>query len=84
MKGTMKNVTVETVLGRAMTDADFQEELFSDPEEIGRKIGLTESDIAILKSVDQKAFFKFKEKLDSQFTRSPVTTIFCIPPDIST
>jgi hypothetical protein len=84
MRGTMKNVTIETVLGRCMTDADFQEKIFSNPEGIGRKIGLTESDIDVLKNVDQKAFFEFREKLDSQFTRSPVTTIFCIPPDIST
>jgi hypothetical protein len=68
---------IEQALGHAMVDAAFQERLFSDPEGVGREIGLDEKDIELLKSMDKESFVMFREKLDTQMMKEPGVILFC-------
>ncbi|KYK36941.1 MAG: hypothetical protein HXS48_11765 [Theionarchaea archaeon] len=71
------NTRIEQALGHAMLDATFQEELFGDPERVGREIGLSEEDITLLKTMDVNDFVAFKEKLDVNMAKLPIIPIFC-------
>jgi hypothetical protein len=73
----MKTPNIEQVLGHAMLNADFREQLFSDPENCGREAGLNEADIAFLKRMDRKTFAAFKDKLSNQLMKNASVVIFC-------
>lgn len=71
------NMTIEQALGHAMLDSTFQNELFSNPEKVGKEIGLSQEDINLLKSMDALDFSEFREKLNTQLEKLPIVPIFC-------
>lgn len=73
----MMNMTIEQALGHAMLDPAFQNELFSNPEKVGKEIGLSAEDINLLKSMDAMDFSEFREKLNTQLEKLPIVPIFC-------
>jgi hypothetical protein len=54
----MTTATVQTLLARAMTDADFRELLFSDPDEVLAGHDLTAAELATLKNLPRAEFDK--------------------------
>ncbi len=68
---------LEQALGHAMLDAAFQEELFGNPESIGRELGLTDEDIALLKTMDMNEFTQFRDRLNANLEKLPIVPIFC-------
>ncbi len=60
-----------------MIDPDFQEKLFSNPEKLGKIVGLNESGIKIIKNIDNKIFSGFLSKLDSKLIKDAAEIIFC-------
>lgn len=76
-QGGEVNTMIEQALGHAMLDATFQEELFSYPERIGREIGLSEEEIALLKTLDENDFTEFRKNLNANLGKLPIVPIFC-------
>lgn len=76
-EGEIAHARIEQVLGKAMLDEGFQETLFTDPEKVGRELGLNESGIALVKKIDRKAFKEFKKRLDAKLLRDAAAIIFC-------
>ena len=68
---------IEQVLGHAMLDAAFQEEIFGNPEKVGKELGLSEEDIALLKTMNVNDFEEFRDKLNGQLEKLPIVPIFC-------
>ncbi|MGD2247737.1 MAG: Os1348 family NHLP clan protein [Candidatus Methanofastidiosia archaeon] len=68
---------IEQALGRAMLDADFQNELFGNPDEVGRKVGLSDEEIALLKKMNVKDFAQFRDNLNTSLGKLPIVPIFC-------
>lgn len=68
---------IEQVLGKAMVDIKFQEKLFKDPEKVGKELGLNESGIELIKSLDKKSFESFIKKLDAKLLIEAATVSFC-------
>lgn len=68
---------LEQALGHAMLDAAFQKELFGNPESIGRELGLTDEDIALLKTMDMNEFTQFRDRLNANLEKLPIVPIFC-------
>lgn len=68
---------IEQALGRAMLDAAFQDELFGNPEIVGREIGLSEEEIALLKTMDVNDFAAFTDRLNANLSKLPIIPIFC-------
>lgn len=76
-QGSEVNTMIEQALGHAMLDAAFQEELFSHPERVGREIGLSEEEIALLKTLDENDFTEFRKNLNANLGKLPIIPIFC-------
>lgn len=68
---------IEQALGRAMLDADFQNELFGNPEKVGREAGLSDEEIALIKTMNTKDFAQFRDNLNNSLEKLPVVPIFC-------
>jgi hypothetical protein len=77
MKEEVNTMYLEQALGHAMLDAAFQEELFGDPERVGRELGLADEDITLLKTMDMNEFTDFREKLNVNMSKLPIVPIFC-------
>ena len=76
-KGEITHSRMEQTLGKAILDEDFREKLFSDPDGIGKKLGLNEEGINLIKNLDQQAFSKFKATLREDLMKSAAVVIFC-------
>ncbi len=77
MEKEVNTMYLEQALGRAMLDAAFQEELFGNPERIGSELGLTDEDIAVLKTMDMNEFTEFRDQLNANLEKLPIVPIFC-------
>lgn len=76
-KGEITHSKMEQTLGKAILDEDFRKKLFSDPDGIGRKLGLNKEGIELIKNMDQQAFTKFKAMLREDLMKSAAVIIFC-------
>ncbi len=65
----MSQNAVSQIIGRAVTDADFRETLFSNPEQALQGYDLTEDDKEALKNLKQEDLEDFSTKLDSRITK---------------
>lgn len=65
----MSQNAVSQIIGRAVTDADFRETLFSNPEQALQGYDLTEDDKEALKNLKQEDLEEFSTKLDSRITK---------------
>ncbi len=65
----MSQDAVSQIIGRAVTDADFRETLFSNPEQALQGYDLTEDDKEALKNLKQEDLEEFSTKLDSRITK---------------
>lgn len=76
-KGEITHVKIAQTLGKAMLDPEFQKMLFSDPERVGKKLGLNESGIEMIKKMDRNIFAEFSRALDSKLMKDAAVIIFC-------
>ena len=69
---TMSQGTVESILGRLITDAQFRGEFLAAPIEVGRRRGFDASDdeLALLASVDPIALQAIAGCLDPKIVRA--------------
>ncbi len=65
----MSQDAVSQIIGRAVTDADFRETLFSNPEQALQGYDLTDDEQEALKNLKQEDLEDFSTKLDSRITK---------------
>jgi len=65
----MAQDAVSQIIGRAVTDADFCETLFSNPEQALEDYNLTDDEKEALKNLKQEDLEDFSTKLDSRITK---------------
>jgi len=65
----MSQDTISQIIGRAVTDADFRETLFSNPEQALEDYNLTDDEREALKNLKQEDLEDFSTKLDSRITK---------------
>jgi hypothetical protein len=61
---------VQEVIGKAVTDSEFREALFANPDEALAGYELTEDEIAALKSVDAETMESFAGSLDERISKA--------------
>lgn len=76
-EGEITHAKIAQTLGKAMVDQEFQEILFSDPERVGKELGLNKSGIELLREIDRKAFIEFSRNLSSRLMKDATAIIFC-------
>ena len=65
----MSQDAVSQIIGRAVTDADFREILFSNPEQALEDYDLTEDEEEALTNLKQEDLEDLSTKLDSRITK---------------
>lgn len=76
-KGEITHAKIEQVLGKAMVDDSFRNRLFREPEKVGEELGLNESSIKVLQSIEPRSFDEFGKRLSSSLLKDAALIIFC-------
>lgn len=66
----MSKEAVQAVIGKAVTDGKFREELFANPDQALSGYELTEAEIAALKNVDAETLESFAGTLDERISKA--------------
>jgi hypothetical protein len=66
----MSKEAVQAVIGKAVTDSKFREELFANPEQALSGYELTEAEMAALKNVDAETLESFAGTLDERISKA--------------
>lgn len=66
----MSKEAVQAVIGKAVTDSEFREALFANPDEALAGYELTEAEIAALKSIDAETMESFAGSLDERISKA--------------
>jgi hypothetical protein len=72
MKGdkTVSLENVQTIIGRAITEAEYRELLFSDPDKALEGYELTEEEAAGLKGLEREKFDAVASELEERISRA--------------
>ena len=65
----MSQDAVSQIIGRAVTDAEFRQLLFSNPDQALQGYGLTPAEVEALRDLKQEDLEDFSTKLDSRITK---------------
>jgi hypothetical protein len=65
----MTEDAVSQIIGRAATDAEFRNLLFSNPDQALQGYDLSEDEIAALRNLEQEDLEDFSTKLDARITK---------------
>lgn len=65
----MSQDAVSQIIGRAVTDTEFRQLLFSDPEQALQGYDLTDDEKEALEDLKQEDLEDFSTKLDSRITK---------------
>jgi hypothetical protein len=66
----MSKEAVESVIGKAMLDAEFRKALFADPEKALAGLDLTETEKAQLKGLDAETLTTMSRTLDARVSKT--------------
>ncbi|MGD2164137.1 MAG: Franean1_4349 family RiPP [Anaerolineae bacterium] len=66
----MSKEAVQAVIGKAVTESEFRELLFANPDEALEGYDLTEAELAALKSVDAETMESFAGALDERISKA--------------
>jgi len=66
----MSKEAVESVIGKAMLDAEFRKALFADPEKALAGLDLTETEKAQLKGLDAETLTNMSRTLDARVSKT--------------
>jgi hypothetical protein len=66
----MSKEAVQAVIGKAVTDSKFREELFAHPDQALSGYELTEAEIAALRNVDAETMESFAGTLDERISKA--------------
>ncbi|NOK61862.1 MAG: hypothetical protein GFH27_549281n16 [Chloroflexi bacterium AL-W] len=65
----MAQSNVEQIIGRAVTDEDFRQELINNPREACKEYDLTEDELDSLEKLDTQSLQAFAISLDKRITK---------------
>jgi hypothetical protein len=65
----MSREAVQAVIGKAVTESEFRELLFANPDEALEGYELTEEEVAALKAIDAETMESFAGDLDERISR---------------
>jgi len=66
----MSEEHVALIIGRAVTDSKFREQLFANPDAVFGEYNLTEEEKDALRKIKQEDLEEFWRKLDKRITKS--------------
>jgi len=66
----MSKEAVQAVIGKAVTDSKFREQLFASPDEALSGYELTEAEIAALKTIDSEGMEALAGSLDERISKA--------------
>jgi hypothetical protein len=66
----MSQESVERIIGRAVTDADFRQRLIDNAAEACKDYDLTPDELAALEALDAESVKQFAGTLDSRISKS--------------
>ena len=66
----MSAETVQIIIGRAVTDVEFRELLFNDPDEATSGYELTEEEQKSLKNITRDSFEKVQSELEERLSKA--------------
>ena len=66
----MSTEAVQAVIGRAVMDGQFRNNLFADPDAALANYDLTEQEMAVLKAIDAETMESFAGALDDRISKS--------------
>lgn len=66
----MSKEAVQAVIGKAVTDSKFREELFANPDQALSGYELTEAEMGALKRVDAETLESFAGTLDERISKA--------------
>jgi hypothetical protein len=66
----MSKEAVEAIIGKAVTDSEFREALFADPDKALEGFELTEQEVAALKAIDAETMESFAGALDERISKA--------------
>jgi hypothetical protein len=72
----MSKEAVQAVIGKAVTDSKFREELFANPEQVLAGYELTEGEISALKAIDAETMESLAGSLDERISKSLAIGIY--------
>jgi hypothetical protein len=72
----MSKEAVQTIIGQAVVDREFRENLFADPEEVLAGYELTEEEIVALKAIDAETVESFAGALDERISKAMIASGF--------
>lgn len=76
-KKQISHTKIDQVLGKAIVNKEFRAKLFKDPAGVGKRLGLNESGIEVIRKMDKKKFREFIKKLDAKLLKDAAAIIFC-------
>ncbi len=71
----MSKEAVQTVIGRAVTDAAFRQVLFAEPEKALTGYDLSRDEIAALQALDAEEMAAFAGSLEARISKSMFSTM---------
>jgi hypothetical protein len=71
----MSKEAVQAVIGKAVTESEFRELLFANPEEALEGYELTEEEMAALKAIDAETMESFAGDLDERISKSLIGSV---------
>jgi hypothetical protein len=71
----MSKEAVQAVIGKAVTESEFRELLFANPEEALEGFELTEEEMAALKAIDAETMESFAGDLDERISKSLIGSV---------
>jgi hypothetical protein len=72
----MSKQAVQEVIGKAVTDSEFRNALFANPDEALAGYELTDAEVASLKSIDSETMESFAGSLDERISKALVIGIY--------
>lgn len=70
LEGIMSEEVVQFIIGRAVTDTEYRELLFTDPDQALAGYDLTEEEAASLKDIDRGEFESNLSELEDRISRA--------------
>jgi hypothetical protein len=68
----MSKEAVEAIIGKAVLDSEWREQLFANPEEVLGGYDLTEEEMAALKAIDAETLESFAGTLDERISKAMI------------
>ena len=74
----MSKEAVESILGKAVLNASFREELFANPDQVLAQYDLTAEEVTALRAIDFETMESFAGTLDERISKASISAFAMI------